>query len=111
MADGRPTDEAEGPVVVQFALTDTMRVESVLLEADFGEGYVPYPPESDSDVYSVVLPASEPWSQVALRLTAQDTSGNRIIYEADPAYLVPPIRLYLPLLHAYPPLGREKKVR
>jgi hypothetical protein len=98
LADGRPTDEAEGPVEVRFVLTDTMRVKSVLLEADFGEGYVPYPPESDLDSYSVVLPASEPWSQVALRLTAEDISGNRLIYEADPAYVVPPTRLYFPLV-------------
>ena len=45
------------------------------------------------------------WSQVALRLTAEDISGNRIIYEADPAYLVPPILLYFPLvtMNAEPP--------
>ena len=98
LADGAPTDEAEGPVVVRFALTDTMRLESVLLEADFGEGYVPYPPESDFDGYWVALPASEPWSQVALRLTAEDISGNQLIYEADPAYVTPPIRLYFPLV-------------
>jgi len=98
LADGMPTDEAAGPVVVRFALTDTMGVESVLLEADFGEGYVPYPPESDFNGYWVTLPASEPWSQVALRLTAEDISGNQLIYEADPAYVVPPIRLYFPLV-------------
>ncbi len=98
LADGVPTDETEGPVEVRFALTDTMRLESVLLEADFGEGYVPYPPESDLDSYSVELPSSEPWSQVALRLTAEDISGNRLIYQADPAYVVPPIRLYVPLV-------------
>ncbi len=75
-----------------------MRLESVLLEADFGEGYAPYPPESDLGGYSVALPASEPWSQVALRLTAEDISGNRLIYEADPAYVVPPVRAYIPLV-------------
>jgi streptogramin lyase len=98
LADGRPTDEAEGPVVVRFTLTDTMRVESVLLEADFGEGYTPYPLESDFDDYSVALPAGRRWSQVTLRLTAEDISGNRLVYEADPAYVVPPVRLYFPLV-------------
>lgn len=70
----------------------------VLLEADFGDGYAPYPSEPGCEACRVDLPAGRRGSQVALRLTVEDTAGNRLRYEARPAYVVPPIRSYLPLL-------------
>jgi len=35
---------------------------------------------------------------VALRLTAGDTAGNRLVYQADPGYVVSSFRAYLPLV-------------
>lgn len=87
-------------MAVRFAVTDTAGVDTVLLEADFGDGYAPYPSEPGCEACRVDLPAGRRGSQVALRLTVEDTAGNRLRYEARPAYVVPPIRSYLPLLAA-----------
>lgn len=97
LEDGRPTDHAVGPVELRFAVTDTVGLAFVALEADFGEGYVPYPPVPGLDDFRVTLPAARPRSEVSLRLTAEDMAGNRLAYEARPAYVVPPSRLYFPL--------------
>jgi hypothetical protein len=98
LAGGVPTDQAAGPVQVRFVVSDTVEVASVLLEAAWGEGNVPYPQDPPYGEHVVDLPAARQGSQVGLRLTVEDTAANRLIYQADPAYVAPPVRLYLPLV-------------
>jgi hypothetical protein len=97
-ADDWLADEAANQARVRLAVSDTVELAELTLEADLGGGFVPYPLAPSSDEQEAVLPAAAPGTAVSLRITAADRAGNRLVWTARPAYISTPRRLYLPVM-------------
>jgi hypothetical protein len=87
--NGAPTDVVYGPVELHLAISDTVDATPVVsVDYDVGAGWTPVAVVQTADDYVAALPGFVDGTQVNLRISAADASGNKLIHILEPAYLV-----------------------
>jgi subtilisin family serine protease len=89
LSNGNMTDRIAGDGQVQVEVIDDVQVQTVELSIDRGDGsgWQNLLVTRQGDVFSADLSSIRAGDQVALKISAEDASGNRLINEIRPAFL------------------------
>lgn len=74
--------------LVRFRMVDAVAIGTVELFSRLDGDWTAVPLTRSGDEYSGTFPGSPNDALVSLRIVAQDAAGNRLTYEADPAFQV-----------------------
>jgi len=97
--NGAPADVAYGLVELHLVVSDTVDATPVVsVDYDVGAGWTPVAVVQTADDYVAALPGFADGTQVNLRISATDTSGNKLVHILEPAYLVRWKRVYSPFV-------------
>lgn len=88
--DGETTDTVQrySPCTVRFRVADGGGLDEVRLSHSTAGPWQDLPLSQSGDEYSGVFPGSPADTVVSLRILARDESGNELVYEMSPAFVV-----------------------
>jgi hypothetical protein len=97
LCEGRPTNTVGfgKKASIKFKVYDDNGLSQVSLYYSTGGGWFPLTLTNSGNQYTALIPPFPVRTYVSLRLVANDTSGNNLTYELNPAFFIKPTPLDL----------------